>query len=274
MKRLVTYNLFEELKSSTYLSAATKLGNLGHSRRSKVLTDYYTLKKAEEERLKVKEVYDDLSKWGHFELEVCEVKWNRTTSSSEFSDPILVGNFFMASRFDDFIGDLISDWYFEDGKDGLIIPFDIGIMPSDSETLEKMQSNNLDKEMWWGVWFPLRMWIKAHEKNSAGVIVDKDPYIESYENHQVFFTKRSEAVRFKNLLISGILGQNDFSAYKWSKGLRKDLLEIVKKEEEYNKTRIEKGIKTHDLGPVIEEGDLQKIASSIRNLSVNKIWRS
>jgi hypothetical protein len=98
MKRLVTYNLFEELKSSTYLSAATKLGNLGHSRRSKVLTDYYTLKKAEEERLKVKEVYDDLSKWGHFELEVCEVKWNPTTRSSEFSDPIFVGNFFKTKK--------------------------------------------------------------------------------------------------------------------------------------------------------------------------------
>lgn len=272
MKRLVTYNLFEELKSSTYQSAATKLGQLGHSRRSSNLMDYSKLKKKEEEKLKVKEVYDDLSKWGEFELEVCTTKWNKDIKSIEFSDSILVGNFFITVRIEDWISDMISDWYWSGGKEGLIIPFEFGIMPSDSETLEKMQSNNLDKEMWDGVWFPMRIWIKIHEKNSIGVIVDKDPYVEIYENHRAFFTKRSEAIKFKNLFIGGILGQNDFSSYKWSKGIHKDLLEILKKEEEYNKTRIEKG--SIDLGPILVESDLSKIADSIRNISINKIWRS
>jgi hypothetical protein len=66
MKYLKRFN--EELKASTYKSAATKLTQIGHKRRGAQMLDFATQREKEEERMRLQETRDELSRFEPFNL--------------------------------------------------------------------------------------------------------------------------------------------------------------------------------------------------------------
>jgi hypothetical protein len=107
---------------------------------------------------------------------------------------------------------------------------------------------------------------------------------EAVESDYVFFNNRSEAMKFKSLLVSAISGQNDYCSGPYSEGLHKDIIKFIEVEEKVQQ-EIEEGkereecsskwiynrIKEH--GPVITMEDFPKIVSSVKSFSLNQLYK-
>lgn len=74
MKHLKGFN--EELKSSTYKSAASKLKVLGHNRRSGVVGNWADLVQSREENVAIEEARVGYAKNGIFEMVICTSKYD------------------------------------------------------------------------------------------------------------------------------------------------------------------------------------------------------
>ena len=68
MKHLKSYNLFEELKSSTYKSAGVKFTNIGHKRRGAELLDYAQKVELREKSEKLLQAQNENKQYGTFDI--------------------------------------------------------------------------------------------------------------------------------------------------------------------------------------------------------------
>lgn len=272
MKYLKRYN--EELKSTTYTQAANKLKGLGHVRRASVLSDWAEQTKLEEEKKRRKEIYDALSKYGTFELEICRGKWDSSTRTTNYTEPFITGRFLIVTTFEkDYFHDMVSDYFGEERKYGLSLPFEMGIMPADDLTLQKFMDLEAEfsREVYDGILWTSRIWLRLFDENSNVLKSNGPTHYESVENDVVFFTNRSEAMRYKNLLVTGISGESDYCNWKWSNGLRSEIIKFIEEQTSDTSKWVKERTEKHGL--ILTEEDLPKVASSMKTLSINQLYR-
>ena len=272
MKYLKRYN--EELKYSTYTQAANKLKGLGHVRRASVLSDWAEQKKLEEEKARYKEIYDALSKYGSFELEICKSKYDSASRMSSYSEPFLTGNFLIVTTFENgWFSDMVGDYLGEGREYSLSIPLEMGIMPADDLTLQKFMDleEEFSREVYDGILWTSRIWIKLFDEKSNVVVSNGPANYEPVENDCVFFVNRREATRYKNLLVTGISGESDYCNWQWSNGLKSDIIKFI--EEQTSDTTKWIKERTEKYGVILTKEDLPKIVSSMKTLSINRMYR-
>lgn len=139
MSIIKSYNIFnEELRSTTYKSASDKLKKMGHVKRSKDISDYSNIVRDREKAEKIKDTYQDLSRFPSFRLSLVE---GVNDSNS------LIGNFFIKVWLNqDWFSNTIEDWQKEKIKNGtpswdIYAPFSVGILPVDDDMATTMRTD-------------------------------------------------------------------------------------------------------------------------------------
>lgn len=194
MKYLKRFN--EELKPRTYLSAAKKLTDIGHTDRANALKDWAGETEKREEMVKWKEQLQNYSPFGIYKMNVV----NPETGEKLTADFALDVNFDELAFEDSF--------EFEKQKDpnnvsGVNIFFFIGLIPTSEELIKKCEEIMPEPEfgngMFWGMCFGIDFKVQNGE-----VIFDKfnlDDYDDNLSGN-VSFADRASAGKFKNLLKS------------------------------------------------------------------------
>lgn len=275
MKYLKRYN--EELLPSTYVSASSKLKQLGHVRRSKELEDW---SKVEQERLKKQQQLirkGELSQFPPFKLKFYKQRWNANTKVTE-EDFLGEGLFYVEPSFgSDWFGDMMYD-HESDGH-GLSIPIEFGTTPANEESEVvweeiKNKCSSLKEQEYDGITYNTRMWIKLFDSDSYVITNENKCYWETSDNGLFVLDSRSEAVRFKKLLVESLEGKNQWGKNKWSpegmyghfmKFFQRDL-EWRVKEREAGKNKLEQYFKPEHM-PII--------ANKVKmGLSINDLYRN
>lgn len=222
MRYLVKFN---ELKSSTYRTAAKRLKDLGHERRAGELEKWIT---TAEERERIQRIKDTRAKWAHTGVFRCSILEQRSDRAGgevvrRFVDPTndytidgkkvgsggpiqMTGNFHIAifsddDMFYDRLHDYISD-------NDMYVNFTVGIVPADDETEEWFTSIDRGVGRWDfyydGQYTPLRPWSKI--TNSAGNFDPQPIRNETWESDRFVFEGRGEAMKFRKLFIDVMTG--------------------------------------------------------------------
>ena len=97
MKHLKTIN---ELKSSTYASAANKLKNMGHIRRSGELEQWTKEVQNKEKDARELENFNSFKHDVPFKINLVKAKWD-PASKTRKHDIMMTGNFYLKPSFDD-----------------------------------------------------------------------------------------------------------------------------------------------------------------------------
>ena len=194
MKYLKRFN--EELRPRTYLSAAKKLTDIGHTDRANALKDWAGETEKREEIAKWKERLQEYSPFGIYKVNVV----NPETGEKLTADFALDVNFDELAFEDSF--------EFEKQKDpnnvsGVNIFFFIGLIPTSEELIKKCEEIMPEPEfgngMFWGMCFGIDFKVQNGE-----VIFDKfnlDDYDDNLSGI-ISFADRASAGKFKNLLKS------------------------------------------------------------------------
>ena len=203
---------FNELKSSTYKSAADKLKGLGHSRRSSIMSDYVATAEEKERFRKIKETRDNYAHTGVFKASVVfeKVEGRGENRVLSYVSPLkekgiegeMTGNFHLAFCFDE---DIFSDriWDYIEGENSAWLNFTLGITPADEETASWFCTEDRGMKGWdsyWdGLYVPSRPY--ARITNEAGNFDPKPIGNENWESDRFVFEGRTEAVKFRKLII-------------------------------------------------------------------------
>jgi hypothetical protein len=206
MKRLSTYNKFnEELKSSTYLSAAQKLQKMGHSRRPEVLKAWAEeVRKRETDRITKKNL-EESEKLGLYQIKI-------NTNKKSFDANVYVSLSWVNDTFDDSVYDFKND-----ESSSLYLQFSFGVIPADAETLDNFiecLSDFLSPS--YGIWWLQDMWLCVSKSSSSiteqdikmypDLDTDKDLIpspncsFEGIEISTAKFSNRQSAMKFKQTL--------------------------------------------------------------------------
>jgi len=223
MRYLVKFN---ELKSSTYRTAAKRLKDLGHERRAGEIEKWI---KTAEERERIQRIKDTRAKWAHTGVFRCSILEQRSERTGQdvvrrFVDPTndytidgnkvgsggpiqMTGNFHIAIfSDDDMYYDRLHDYERGDGE--MYINFTVGIVPADDETEEWFTSIDRGVGRWDfyydGQYTPLRPWSKI--TNSAGNFDPQPIRNETWESDRFVFEGRAEAMKFRKLFIDVMTG--------------------------------------------------------------------
>lgn len=192
MKYLKRFN--EELKPSTYMSAAKKLTAIGHTDRAKELKDWAKETEKREEITKWKERLQDYGPFGTFKVNIVNPE----------TEEKFTGDFYLDVNFDELAFEDNFEW--EKEKDpnnvsGVGIFFFIGLIPTSEETLRKCMEIMPDPEfgngMFWGMSCGLDFEVKQ------GQVEFKKFNLDDYDENvagNVSFADRSSANKFKTLL--------------------------------------------------------------------------
>ena len=263
MKYLKRFN--EELKASTYKSAATKLTQIGHKRRGAQMLDYATQREKEEERMRLQETRDELSRFEPFNL---IIKGNEEKS----------GNFYILPNVElEWFKDMLYDWV--DDKMSYIcsLPFEFGIMMADEETEETFKDWNWVPEQWNGVSYPNRMYLGTTYANS--------PAFDSWDRDIFNFTTRADAMRFKKMFVDLLEEKNNWYWRKWNpNGVVSRIKEVVSPEYVSNlieklainaeeRDKLEEAEQLRNLLPRVDEMNYQNVIDSAKNIRINQIYR-
>ena len=206
MKYLKKFN--EELKSSTYKSAADKL-NYRHTARSKALSDFSDLRLKEEqeeekrialenERIKKEKEYkewqDEIKRYSPFGLFTFRIK---PDGSSAFEE-----DFYL----------MVTHWYDEGFHEIEYLNFDFHLVPKDIETYNKVR-NCADWDWQDGYRFHIwRGWVnittKEYDCEVNNFVTDTADNFDG----QIEIADRKTALKFKRLM-SGIFSNKDYPDY-------------------------------------------------------------
>ena len=194
MKYLKRFN--EELKPRTYLSAAKKLTDIGHTGRANVLKDWANETEKREEMVKWKDRLQDYGLFGTYKMNIVNPE----------TEEKFTGDFYLDINFDE----LGFEDNFESEKEnnpdlikGVYIFFFIGLIPTTEETLRKCEEIMPEPEfgngMFWGMSCGIEFEVVKNE------VILKDFTLEDYDDNlsgKVSFADRASAGKFKNLLKS------------------------------------------------------------------------
>ena len=213
---------FNELKSSTYRTAANRLKGLGHSRRAAVMTDYVA---TVEDKERIEKIKDSIKKYAHtgvFKASVVHEKVSRsgTERTVDYINPLaekgiegeMTGNFHIALWFDE---DVFHDriWDYIEGENGVWLNFTLGIVPADEETASWFSTKErgvAGYDFYWdGVYSPNRPFSKI--TNDAGNFDPRPIRNENWESDKFVFEGRQEAMKFRKLMIDIFEGRVEMS---------------------------------------------------------------
>jgi len=274
MKYLKRFN--EELKGSTFRSAATKLKQLGHIRRSQEIESHAIDVEEREEKERIEQRTQWLKEQAPFRLQFYKTKYNSATKSHD-KDLLCEGNFYIEPSFDDgWFSDSVYDYRSDGGKYGLFMSFDFGTTPADVETSNTWKSieSNLSEEAYDGMYYGTRMTIQVIPEGHAGFSSNGKCYWESRDNDIFIFANRSEAMRFKKLLIEALEGKIEWGKNKWNvKGIMSCFDRYFLNDANHRQSKIDKG--ETPVEPVFKKEDMPKLISTIKTgLSVNQLYRN
>ena len=192
MKYLKRFN--EELRPRTYMSAAKKLTDIGHTDRANALKDWAQETEKREEITKWKDRLQDYGLFGTYKVNVVNPE----------TEEKFTGDFYLDINFDELSFEDNFEYQKEQNPDaieGVSIFFFIGLIPTTEETLRKcveiMPEPEFGNGMFWGMSCGIDFEVIKNE-----VILKKfllDDYDENLSGN-VSFADRSSANKFKTLL--------------------------------------------------------------------------
>jgi hypothetical protein len=194
MKYLKRFN--EELRPRTYLSAAKKLTDIGHTDRAKALKDWAGETEKREEMVKWKEQLQNYSPFGIYKMNVV----NPETGEKLTTDFALDVNFDELAFEDNFEYEKEKD---PNNVNGVSIFFFIGLIPTSEDILRKCEEVMPEPEFGNGMFWGMSCGIDFKVQNGE-VILEKfilDDYDDNLSGN-VSFADRASAGKFKNLLKS------------------------------------------------------------------------
>lgn len=272
MKYLKKFN--EELKGSTFRSAATKLKQMGHIRRSQEIESHAKDVEEREERQRIEQRTKWLREQAPFKLQYYKSKYNSATRSHD-SNLLCEGLFYIEPSFDyNWFSDSVSDWLSE--QYSLFMYFEFGTTPADVETEHNWKEieSKLSEESYHGMYYGTRLGIQVIPEGNASVVSNGECFWEGRDNDSFIFANRSEAMRFKKLLIEALEGKIKWGKNEWNKdGIISCFDKYFINEENWRNQKIDKGITPPE--PVFTKEDMPKIINTIKTgLSVNQLYRN
>ena len=275
MKHLKTIN---ELKSSTYKSAATKLKQIGHIRRSGELEEWSKEVENKEKDARELENFNSFKHDVPFKINLVKSKWD-SASKTRKNEIMISGNFYLKPSFDDsWAHDQYNDNTQDDGTTEYAyhIPFEIGIMAADEETKEKfrMIEGQLSDEVYEGVYWLQRLYYKIINEGSKEITPTGDFSWECRENDEIVFENRSEALRFKKMFVDAVHGRNTFGNSKWVPSMNEQLKKFFLGEWLQRYNRDTKSYDKIDRSDVFNEEAFKRFLDSTNKMSINQLYRN
>jgi hypothetical protein len=221
MKYLKRFN--EELKPSTYSSAAKKLTKLGHTDRAAELKSWAQETERREEMIKWKEQLQNYSPFGIYKMNVVNPE-----SGEKFTADFALDINFDADSFED-------NFEFEKRKDpnninDVTLSFFVGLIPTSEDVLRKCEEVMPEPEfgngMFWG------MFCGVDFKVVKGKVVIEKFALDNYDENisgEISFANRASANKFKTLL-KNILTKTDLnypSGYHDADSLYQKLEQVI-----------------------------------------------
>lgn len=192
MKYLKRFN--EELRPRTYLSAAKKLKDIGHTDRAKALEDWAEETEKREEIIKWKDRLQDYGLFGTYKINVVNPE-----NGEKFTD-----DFYLDINFDEMAFE--DNFEYEKEKNpneikDISIFFFIGLIPTSEETLRKcmeiMPEPEFGNGMFWGMSCGIDFDVIKNEVKLKKFMLDD--YDDNLSGN-VSFADRASANKFKTLL--------------------------------------------------------------------------
>lgn len=275
MKHLKTIN---ELKSSTYASAANKLKGLGHIRRSGELEEWTKEVQNKERDARELENFNSFKHDVPFKINLVKAKWDSATKTRKH-EIMITGNFYLKPSFDDsWAYDQYNDNVQEDGTTeySYHLPFEIGIMAADEETKEKfrMIEENLSDEVYEGVYWLQRLYYKLINEGSKEMTPTGDYSWECRENDEIVFENRAEALRFKKMFVDAVHGRNTFGNSKWVPSMNEQLKKFFLGEWLQRYNRDTRSYDKIDRSDVFNEEAFKRFLDSTNKMSINQLYRN
>jgi hypothetical protein len=276
MKYLRKFN--EELKSSTYKSAATKLKQFGHVRRSGELEKWSEEVANKEKDARELANLNEFKKEAPFKINLVKGKYNSTTKSRDH-EIMMSGNFYLKLSFDD---SWARDSYVDNvDPDGVTeynynMPFEIGMMAADEESKEifRLIEDKLSDEVYEGVYYPQRLYYKLIREAFREITPDGTFFWECRENDEIMFENRAEALRFKKAFVDAVNGRNNFGNSRWCPNLHESLKRFFMGEwiQKYN--RDTKSYDKVDRTEIFNEESFKRFLDSTNRMSVNQLYKN
>ena len=275
MKHLKTIN---ELKSSTYASAATKLKQMGHIRRSGELEQWTKEVQNKEKDARELENFNSFKHDVPFKINLVKSKWD-SASKTRKHEIMITGNFYLKPSFDDsWAYDQYNDNVQEDGTTeySYHLPFEIGIMAADEETKEKFRTieSQLSDEVYEGVYWLQRLYYKLINEGSKEMTPTGDFSWECRESDEIMFENRAEALRFKKMFVDAVHGRNTFGNSKWVPNMNEQLKKFFLGDWLQRYNRDTKSYDKIDRSDIFNEEAFQRFLDSTNKMSINQLYRN
>jgi hypothetical protein len=219
---------FEELRPETYRNASDKLDKLGHKRRAKELRDWWDKRRNEEEVRLFKPN-------GVFNINLYDYKYVHGGQSQY--NFIMNGDFYIGLYVDfDWVLDLIND--IKNHGSSLFIVFNMGIIPANEETREKLMNiPEINNYLWNDGLWDQGFQVKVSEKGFE--ILDRaEPSFYVSERFAYSCTNRKDARQFYNYITKLFRLEIDTRKFyntdtgRYGFGFLRDLREVLEKESE------------------------------------------
>jgi hypothetical protein len=184
-----------------------------------------------------------------------------------------IGNFYiLPSPETEWFKDTLNDWLWYGMRYSLSIPFEFGIMAADEETEETFKDWKWLPEQWDGVSWPNRMYLSLINVNS--------PSFDAYERDEFYFTTRSDAMRFKKMLVDLLEEKNEWYFKEWNPdGVVNRIKEVISPEYiniligRMNTLAENLGMSEEEIKEKIEVINYQNVIDSAKNIKINSIYR-
>lgn len=276
MKHLRKFN--EELKSSTYASAANKLKNMGHIRRAGELEQWTKEVVNKEKDARELQNFNSFKHDVPFKINLVKSKWNHTTKTRD-PEIMMSGNFYLKPSFDIHWA---QDQYNENaGEDGTTeysyhMPFEVGIMPADDEAKElfRLIEDILSDEVYEGVYWLQRLYYKIINEGAREITPTGEFSWECRESDEIMFENRSEALRFKKMFVDAVHGRNTFGNSKWCPSMHEQLKKFFLGDwlQRYNSDT--KSYDKVDRTDIFNEEAFKRFLDSTNRMSVNQLYKN
>ena len=286
MKHLKSYNLFEELKSTTYKSAGDKFTNIGHKRRGAELLDYATQVELKEKSQKLLQAQNQNKEFGLFDITMLR-GWGDNRKS------IFSGKFYLQMCLEsDWFRDQLWDWLDEGMDWNMGIAMEFAIIPPDDETLKMIETSE-DKDieyfrnnsMWsddYRYWSN-RLWITLCGTNAIPLSKAGLEGFEDRDGFSFYFNSRSEAMRFRNLVADTLEGKTNWSSWR-ERTIATQLKDtVVLDEENWREKMMSKFLPGREDGYELDNPDTwpknqftedayKRAVDAVRRMSVNGLY--
>jgi len=275
MKHLKSIN---ELKSSTYASAANKLKGMGHIRRAGELEQWTKEVVNKEKDAKELENFNSFKHDVPFKINLVKVKYNSATKS-RYHEIMIAGNFYLKPSFDfSWAQDQYNDNVGEDGTTeySYYMPFEVGVMAADDEAKElfRLIEDKLSDEVYEGVYWNQRLYYKIINEGAREITPTGEFSWECRESDEIMFENRAEALRFKKMFVDAVHGRNTFGNSKWCPSMNEQLKKFFLGDWLQRYNRDTKSYDKIDRSEVFNEEAFKRFLDSTNRMSVNQLYKN